>query len=591
GLDQASEQDADCAAHAALALISAVTRYSAEAARVWGVTDLNVRVGLNTGDAAVSALGSAERANVALGDTTNVAARLQALAEPGTIAIGDETADELRGRFLVEPLGEVHVRGRQAAVRAWRLLGALERPSTPERRRLLGRDPEVALLRSVIDDVCAGQGRLLFVVGDLGIGKTRLLAELEGLVGQRAVLLEAFCAASPAPPPYGPFAALLRAWLGTEPGESGTALRAKLQLRLESLGGSASEMADGLARLLSLDEEDDDRDAIDPGEAYAAWVEALAARRPLVIALDDVHWLEPSSAHLALTLAELAMRLPLLFVSTLRPDHQSHGWRIRTSARVAHPSRARELNLEPLSDEQARELLGELAPDVDPATSEDIVRRAEGNPLFVEQLFRAFREGASFPLGSSSVRTVATAQLLPPALASVFVGRIDRLPPEVRKVTQTAAAIGRTFPKDLLIRLVDREIVETAVSALLNAGIVAERHPHPDQSWSFAHALLRDAALSTLVRSRRRELFSRVAAAFEASVGDAGDEHVELLAYYYARSDDLAKALYYHEHAAEKAFRVGADTEASGHLRLAAQFAEQLADHEAAKRIAARLGH
>src|SRR5438128_276066 len=207
GLDQASEQDPELAAQAALAIISAISRYSADVERDWAITDFNVRVGLNTGDAAVGVVGSSDRANVALGDTTNVAARLQGLAEPGTIAIGDETADELRGRFLLEPLGEVRVKGRQAPVRAWRLLGALDRPSAPERRRLVGRDSERALLRSVVDDVCAGDGRVLFLVGDLGIGKTRLLAELEAIVGHRAVVLQAFCAASPVSPPYGPFAA------------------------------------------------------------------------------------------------------------------------------------------------------------------------------------------------------------------------------------------------------------------------------------------------------------------------------------------------------------------------------------------------
>jgi len=591
GLDQASEQDPELAAQAALAIISAISRYSADVERDWAITDFNVRVGLNTGDAAVGVVGSSDRANVALGDTTNVAARLQGLAEPGTIAIGDETADELRGRFLLEPLGEVRVKGRQAPVRAWRLLGALDRPSAPERRRLVGRDSERALLRSVVDDVCAGDGRVLFLVGDLGIGKTRLLAELEAIVGHRAVVLQAFCAASPVSPPYGPFAAMLRAWLGTEPDARGPVVHAKLRTRLESLDGLAPGSADGLALLLNLDHADGDRTTIDPVTAYIAWVDALGAQRPFVIALDDIHWLEPSSAVLALHLAELAMRLPLLFVSTLRPDRESHGWRIRTSARVTHPSRAKEINLRPLSDEQARELIAELGPDADPPTREEVIRRAEGNPLFVEQLLRASREGGSLRLGPSSLRTVATARLLPPALASVFVGRIDRLPPDVRRVAQSAAAIGRTFSKSLLARVVDRESVEVAMPALVDAGIVADRDPSPEQSWSFTHALLRDAALSTLVRSRRRELFNRVAAAFEESVADARDEHLELLAYYYARSDDSAKALHYQERAAEKAFRVGADTEASDWLRKAAQLAAQLEDHDAAKRIAAQREH
>jgi predicted ATPase len=184
---------------------------------------------------------------------------------------------------------------------------------------------------------------------------------------------------------------------------------------------------------------------------------------------------------------------------------------------------------------------------------------------------------------------VETARLLPPALASVFVGRIDRLPPDVRAVAQSAAAIGRTFGQDLLSRVVGPKAVDLAIPALLEAAIVSPRVPDPEPAWSFTHALLRDAALSTLPRSRRREIFHRVAAAFEESVGEAPDQHLELLAYYYARSTDTAKALTYHELAARKARRVGADTEATGQLRQAANLAAALQDDNAARRIAAQL--
>ena len=589
GLERASAEDAEHAARAALAIISSVAQYAADVERTWHISDFNVRVGVNTGDAAVGTAGSAQRPNVALGDTTNVAARLQALADPGTIAIGDETAEELRGRFLLVPLGDVQVRGRQAAVRAWQLRGALERPSVSKSRRLIGREPELAQLRGAVDEVCAGRGSILFLVGDLGMGKTRLLGELEDIVGRRAALLQAFCAAVPAPPPYGPFASMLRAWLGAAPDDRGAPIRSVLERRLKELDGLAPDTADGLARLLNLDPDDRDLNAAEPQRAYADWIAALTSRRPLVIALDDAHWLEPSSMFLALELAEFAMRLPLLFVPTLRPERDSHGWRLRTSARAAHPTRVKELWLKGLSDEHAREILRDLAATTEPTVTEQLVRRAEGNPLFLEQLLRAVGDGGSLTAEPSTVRTVATARLLPPALASIFVERIDRLPAEARLVAQNAAAIGRTFTKDLLTRLVDPGTVDVAMPRLAAGDIIAERDLPPRQSWSFTHALLRDAVLSTLVRWRRREIFGRVATAVEETIGANRDENLELLAYYYARSDDTAKALYYQERAAEKAFRVGADTEARHRLRQAAKLAEQLADTEAASRISDRL--
>jgi predicted ATPase len=380
---------------------------------------------------------------------------------------------------------------------------------------------------------------------------------------------------------------MLRAWLASEEEERVPTVAAKLASRLQSLQlGPATEA--GLALLLNL--ESGNPESADPVAAYVSWLEALAAQRPTVVALDDMHWLEPSSAVLAVQLAELAMRLPLLFVATLRPEQASRGWHVRTSARIAHPSRARETALAPLTDEQARELVADLAPDADAATAGDVVRRAEGNPLFVEQLLRARREGAVLASGPGDLRTVATARLLPPALAGVFVGRIDRLPTEARVVAQTAAAVGRTFRRDLLARMLDERTIDAAMPALSEAGIVVEHEPPPDQSWSFTHALLRDAVLSTLVRSRRRQIFNDVAAAFEQAAIEAGEDRLELLAYYYARSDDRAKALEYHERAAARALRVGAGAEAAEWLAQARQLAEQLGDETAAARIAARLG-
>jgi class 3 adenylate cyclase len=589
GLDTASAHDPELAAHAALAIISAIDAYSGEVDRIWRIADFSVRVGLNTGHAAVGALGSADRPNVALGDTTNVAARLQGVAEPGAIAVGPETAEHLRGRFLLEPLGDVQVKGRQAPVEAWRLLGALDRPTYPRYGRILGRAAELHTLRTLIDDACGGGGRVLFVVGEIGIGKTRLLAELDALAGHRAVVLQAFCAATPAMPPYGPFAAVLRAWAGADRIDSDTIVRAKLEARLESLDGAPPGLADGLVLLLGLSPGTPERGTGDPVAAFTAWLRAIARQQPLVLALDDIHYLERSSAVLALEVAALAMEVPLLFVSTLRPDHESQAWGVRTSARVAHPTRAQELTLRPLPDAEARELVRQIAPNTDPVVRDEVVRRSEGNPLFVEQLVRAVEEGTALPSHAPSVRTVATAQLLPPALASVFVGRIDRLPPEVRRVAQTAAAIGRTFGRDLLSRVVGPAAVEQAIPVLLEAAIISPRVPDPEPAWSFTHALLRDAALSTLPRSRRREIFHRVAGAFEESVGDASDQHLELLAYYYARSTDTAKALVYHERAARKARRVGADTEATGQLRRAAELAAELRDDDASRRIAAEL--
>ena len=587
GLHTASEHDPELAAHAALEILSSVAKYAAELETTWGITDFAVRIGVNSGDAAVGSIRASQKAEVALGDATNVAARLQGLAEPGTVVVGEETAGRLRGRFVLEPLGEISVKGRAAPVAAWQLLGPLDRPRLPPRRELVGRDTELELVRSLADRLLAGEGGSVFVVGELGTGKTSLLAELESRAGAHATVLQAFCAASPASPPYSPIPSMLRAWLGVDSGAEAQIVGPRLTARLASLGCLDLRTTAGLASLLALDLEYDPEDA-QPVEACVTWLAAAARARPLVVALDDIHLLEPSGAAVVSALVELATTAPLLVVSTLRPEHDSRGWQLRTTASVGS-ARVTEVTLGPLSDDAIRDCVLRAAPSVDAATLEEIVRLAEGIPLFAEQLLRASAERGTFPVAPGSLRTVATARLLPPTLQSVFVGRIDRLPPYARALAQVAASIGRTFRRSLLERLVGAPAVDAALPALLDAGIVVELDPPPAQAWSFSHALLRDAVLSTLVRSRRRQIFSDVAAAFEASVADAEEEHLELLAYYYARSDRPQKAVVYHERAAARAVRLGADSEAAEWLTRAVEIAAHAGDEAAVRRLTSRL--
>ena len=183
GLSAAHEDDPDRAAHAALQILATVADYARDIATAWNVDDFNVRVGINGGQVAVGAVGAAERQLVALGDATNVAARLQSAAAPGTIVVGEATARRLGQRFLLEALGELEVKGRHEPVVAWRLIGPLEETKQQAFTPLVGREHEVARVRVAIDELQAGRGQLLLLAGDSGIGKTRLLAEVATIAG------------------------------------------------------------------------------------------------------------------------------------------------------------------------------------------------------------------------------------------------------------------------------------------------------------------------------------------------------------------------------------------------------------------------
>ncbi len=586
GLERASGTDAEQSALTALEVLESVRQYSLDLERQ-GAPGVEVRMGINTGEAAVSALGPGTRPNVALGDTTNVAARLQAIAEPGTIVVGDETARALGGRFGLESLGEVTVRGRRAPVRAWRLSGTLDQPDPPSTGSLLDREPELESLRQRLDALQGGRGGVVFIVGDLGVGKTTLLAEMERMAQGRATVLAGFCAASPAPIPYEPFGAMLRSWSPLRYShDSGVRT---LQARLQTLSNLAPST---IERLLAISEgKRAGGAALTPhqaAEAVRAWLGAASAAQPLLVEMDDTHWLEPSAALITVEIAELSANAPVLLAATLRPTTQSHGSGLRVAVLAAHRDRTFDLRLRPLGEEASRALVNRLVPDADEEIVADVLARAEGNPLFLEQLIRARCATDAPPEAEGRLHTVATARLLPPGVASVLVGRFDALEEDVREVAQLAAAIGRTFDEDVLGDLAGNSTARAGTTALEAAEIIEQVRAGPPGVWRFIHALLRDAALSTLPREDRRKLFGRVGRAYEGRTG-GGEAEFEALAYYYARSEDRAKALHYHELAAEKALRMGAFPEASASLEEAVHLAERVQDDHASTRVKRQL--
>jgi len=262
GLPTAHEDDPERAARAALAILEVVRDHADEVEAAWGIADFNARVGINTGETGVGLVGSADPQSVALGDTTNVAARLQSAATPGTIALGQATARCLVKGFVLEPLGELSVKGRGKPVEAWTLVCAQTAAQAPPLTPLVGRKNEVQRLTTVLDELVAGRGQVLFLIGDSGIGKTRLLAELRLLAADRVTWLEGRCLSYGAALAYGPLIQMLRGWIGAEEGEADLSVRTKLRGKLGLLPASElSQVLPYLSRLLSvrLDPDDEER--------------------------------------------------------------------------------------------------------------------------------------------------------------------------------------------------------------------------------------------------------------------------------------------------------------------------------------------
>jgi len=602
GLPLAHEDDPERAARAALTIVDVITDYAREVHAAWGISDFNLRVGINTGETAVGVVGHADPQSVALGDTTNVAARLQSSAEPGTIAVGQATAQSLVHAFVLEPLGELSIKGRDRGVEAWRLVCTQTATQAAPLTPLVGREEEVRRLNAVVEELAEGRGQMLFLLGDAGIGKTRLLAELRQLATGRVTWLEGRCLSYGTEFPYGPLVQMLRVWVGSEEGEPELLVRTKLRAMLGLL--PASELPNVLpylSRLLSLKLEADDEERIRshaPEElaseirrAYRTWIASLARQGPVVVAIEDVHWADPSTREIAEDLLELADLAPVLLVATFRLDTASEGWRLRLRVLTDYAHRAIELPLTPLDDEAARQLLATHARSRSLKTSEleQIVMGAEGNPLYLEELLNAFADNADFLPGLTWAPTVTQARTLTPALESLLLARIDRLPPEARKLAQTAALVGRSFRLRVLEHVSESPDVERDLAVLLRADIIRELRRYPDPEYTFKHGLLRRACLTTLPPSRRRELYGSVGAALETLFPDSLDDHLEILAHYFSRSHDLPKALEYLERAGAKASELHAVAQAGELLGRALKVAEKLEDDAGRQRVQQRL--
>ena len=589
GFPAASEDDAERAAMAALNIVKAIENYAQEVQATWELSELSVRVGVNSGQVAIGVVGAAQRHPVALGDTMNVAARLQAAAEPGSILIGGTTARKLRGRFLLSPLGHIAVRGRATPVEAWRLLHARRDGPPQEPRALVGRASETERLTAAAAAVGRGEGQIVLLVGEPGIGKTRLLGWFRDHVGDEATWLEGQCASYGGQPSYFPFTEALRGWLADDDAAR-PAILAQLGIEhgalpyLSTLLSGSSKAADQAA-------DNGPSDEFDAGvrQAYAGWLRSLCDQGPVVLAVHDIHWADRSTLDLAESLLELVNDAPLIVAATSRGEPDSHDEPFRARARADHAERLVELKLGPLTDLEAEQLLRQLAPgEVDADAMRKVIARAEGNSLYLEQLLRSLLETGGLAPRRTWALTVA-AERLPTGLESLLIARIAALPRDARRVAQAAAVLGRTFSPTVLALVRGLEDLEPNLARLLRAEIIREIRPIPNREYAFTHGLLQEAALSTLTRARRRELYLAVAAACEQAFADSLDDQLERLAFYHVRGGDLAPALEYLERAADRATSLRAQTQSADLLRRAAAVAEKLDDAGAKQRIEQRL--
>jgi predicted ATPase/class 3 adenylate cyclase len=587
GAPVAHEDDAERAVRAALDIQEANKAYAAMLRDKHGI-DFDLRVGINTGTAVLAFVGDAIKTEyTAMGDTANIAARLQSAALPGTVLISAETYRLVQTLFDFTARGTIEAKGKSEPIETFQVVGTKAVPGSARglaglSSEVVGRDREVALLKDRYTGLASGRGAVVALIGEAGLGKSRLVADLrhahEAAGATPIQWFEARAISYGQSIPYYPWRQLGRQIVGGLDTDSSATLRDKLHALLKRLDVADSNLP-FLETMLAVDTEAS-RMALATlgGDALIAGVAAGVVNvvkaaihsggeiRPQVMIMDDLHWSDSATLELIAQVATLAAFEPLLLVCVLRPDRKAPSWPLVDRLQASLGSTFDRIDLEPLDAAQASELLGNLLriEDLPDAIRSQILARSEGNPFYLEEVLRSLidqgevvREGEHW----RATRTIIDAKI-PDTLAGVLSSRIDRLPDMTKRVAQTAAVIGRVFQHRVLETVcraapaTERiDHVEPHIAALAYEQLVRERMRDPEREYSFKHALTCDAAYELLLRSRRRELHARAGAALEQLYPERRDELAAMLAHHFSEADD-PRALGYSIKAATNARRL-----------------------------------
>ena len=561
GAPIAHEDHARRAVRAALGIERALAGYQRELTPR-GIT-FRARQGLNTGLVVVGSIGGDLRMDyTAVGDTTNVAARLQQTGEPGRITISEATHRLVRGYFETRRIGDIHLKGKAEPVSAWEIVGEHEtrtRLEVESERGLtpfVGRERELTRLLDAFEQARAGEGQAVFLVGEAGIGKSRLLIELRRRVGDRAAWQEGHCLSFGSAMAFHPLLDLVRRRFGIEETDDEAAIGAKIERGVAETGEDPAPVAPYLRALLSVDPGDSEVRAMSPAQRRGETFEAVrrllvraAERQPQVLVIEDLHWMDSASEQFLATLVDSIPALRVLLIFTYRPGYanpfgeRSYFTRIVPAALSAEDSArmaAAVLDADGLPD-ALRSLIG---------------AKGEGNPFYVEELVKSLEEsGVLRREGGRLILSQPLAALaIPGSIHDVIAARIDRLADAPKRVLQLAAVIGREFTRRLVDRLAEiRERTDDFLRELTALELILERRLYPELAYMFKHALTQDVAYDSLLVQRRRELHALVGRAIEELYGDRVTEHHEMLAHHFSKAEDWPRALDYLIKAAEKA--------------------------------------
>ncbi|MGQ0548453.1 MAG: ATP-binding protein [Armatimonadota bacterium] len=591
GVPRVHEDDAERAVRAALAMRESLDQLNPTFEEDYQ-TRLQMRIGVATGEAVAATEPTREFA--VTGDVANLAARLQTAAQG--IVISEETHRLLAPLVEAQPMPPLLLKGFPKPVTAYSVTGLREIDSRPRgipglSSPVVGRDHELETLHRCPEELGRGRGQIISVVGEAGLGKSRLKIELRENLPKGLLWLEGRCYAHTQPSSYGPFVQILNSVLRLRGAEPQAVARIKLRAALQSLLGARSQdLSPVVAQLLGIELEPEGQASLptDPQAFHTqivvtvrAVLEGLAGRTPVIVAFEDIHWADAASIELVTVLMELTDFLPLMILVTCRPDTEGKAWDLRFHAQRNFPHRLTEIQLAPLAQDDSESLVSNLlhVSDLPGRLRKLILDRSEGNPFFVEEIIRSLIEQQVLRHeGNRWIAAVDAARFaIPSTLRGLIAARIDRLPAAAKVVVQHASVVGRTFTYRILRSLLNGDnILDPSLASLLRAELILERARLPEPEYVFKHALTQESAYASILKNQRKDLHRKVAAFLEKEWPESPDEHAALLAHHWLQAEEWEQALAHTLRAAGRAARLYARPEAIAHYWQALELFERL---------------
>ncbi|MBW1775090.1 MAG: AAA family ATPase, partial [Deltaproteobacteria bacterium] len=564
GAPVAHEDHAQRACYAALSIQKALGEYGERLRNDHGI-DFKMRIGLNSGNVVVGSIGDDLRMDyTAIGDTTNLASRMESMASPGTTLVSANTHRLVRDFFEFESLGKIEVKGKKEPQEAFELIKVGEVATrigasiAKGLTRFVGRKNSMAALLDAFDKATSGSGQVVGVVGEAGVGKSRLLLEMSNMLPQGAYsYLEGQCLQYGGSMAYLPVLDILRSYFDIKEGDKEVFIKKRIEEKILDLDEKLEGVIPAFQSLLSLKVDDEDFSRLEPKEKREKTFEALrdliirvSQERPLVLVVEDLHWMDKTSEEFLDYLTGWLAYTPIMLLLLYRPEY-THRW--------GSKSYYTRVGLDQLGTDSSSELVkaileeGEVAPEL----RQLILNRAAGNPLFMEEFTHTLLENGAIERKDDKYVLSGKASHIqvPDTIQGIISARLDRLEDNLKRTMQVASVIGRDFAFRILQTITGmREELKSYLLNLQGLEFIYEKNLFPELEYIFKHALTQEVAYNSLLLKRRKEIHEKIGRAIEELYTERLEELYEMLAYHYSRSGNKSKACHYLKLSGDKAW-------------------------------------